>query len=66
MGIIMFCIGLVIGAQYKTYSFYYMLTCCRPIDFELQLGGKCQDPQELTQVSDWGSGMKPTTLQLER
>jgi hypothetical protein len=63
MGIIMFCIGLYIGAQYKTYSF---TACFRPIDFGLQLGGKSQNPQELTQVSDWGSVVKPTTLQLER
>ncbi|PNK91550.1 addiction module toxin RelE [Serratia odorifera] len=41
-------------------------TYYRPIDFELQPGGKCQNPQSLTQVSDWGSVIKTTTLQLER
>ena len=32
---------------------------------ELQLGGKCVHPQELTQVSDWGARMQATTLQLQ-
>ena len=26
-----------------------------PMAFELQLGGKGANPQELTQVSDWGA-----------
>ncbi|PYD37711.1 hypothetical protein CT690_16710 [Serratia plymuthica] len=34
--------------------------------FELQLGGKRRNPQELTKVSDWGECEQPTTLQLER
>ena len=32
------------------------------MDFELQLGGKSVEPQELTQVSDWGPRSQPTTL----
>ncbi|PWD71576.1 addiction module toxin RelE [Pectobacterium versatile] len=28
--------------------------CIYPIDFELQAGGNRRNPQELTQVSDWG------------
>ncbi|CAI2416674.1 Uncharacterised protein [Serratia liquefaciens] len=36
------------------------------MDFKSQLGGKYGNPQELTQVSDWGERKQPTTLQLER
>ncbi|ECC9152979.1 hypothetical protein DSN25_15385 [Salmonella enterica subsp. salamae] len=36
------------------------------MDFELQEGGKAANPQELTQVSDWGELTQPTHLQLER
>lgn len=32
------------------------------MDFELQLGGKGVEPQEFTQVSDWGPRSQPTTL----
>ncbi|CAI0787383.1 Uncharacterised protein [Serratia liquefaciens] len=32
------------------------------MDFALQLGGKGVEPQELTQVSDWGPRSQPTTL----
>lgn len=32
------------------------------MDFELQLGGKGVEPQELIQVSDWGPRLQPTTL----
>ncbi|VEA64099.1 Uncharacterised protein [Serratia plymuthica] len=32
------------------------------MNFELQLGGKGVEPQELTQVSDWGPRSRPTTL----
>jgi hypothetical protein len=32
------------------------------MDFELQPGGKGAEPQELTQVSDWGLRSQPTTL----
>ncbi|PHY65646.1 hypothetical protein CS368_15710 [Serratia marcescens] len=30
--------------------------------FKLQLGGQLTHPQELTQVSDWGERVQPTTL----
>ncbi|ESJ46072.1 hypothetical protein CFSAN001082_04070, partial [Salmonella enterica subsp. enterica serovar Havana str. CFSAN001082] len=33
--------------------------------FELQEGGKRADPQELTQVSDWGKGTQPQHMQPE-
>ncbi|PAN76744.1 addiction module toxin RelE [Enterobacter cloacae] len=33
--------------------------------FKLHQGGKSENPQELTQVSDWGEQMQPTQRQLE-
>ncbi|MBB3305609.1 hypothetical protein FHW71_002133 [Enterobacter sp. Sphag1F] len=33
--------------------------------FSLQEGGKCVNPQELTEVSDWGEHTQPTPLQRE-
>ncbi|RJT23111.1 addiction module toxin RelE [Buttiauxella izardii] len=30
--------------------------------FELQQGGKRENPQELTKVSDWGERKQPTPL----
>ncbi|PNK88491.1 addiction module toxin RelE [Serratia odorifera] len=32
---------------------------------ELHQGGKFVNPQELTQVSDWGEQMQPTQRQLQ-
>ncbi|AVL83843.1 hypothetical protein C5T94_23770 [Raoultella ornithinolytica] len=32
------------------------------MDFELQEGGKAENPRELTQVSDRGEQMRPTHL----
>jgi len=37
-----------------------------PIDFKMQEGGKQENPDELTQVSDSGERAQPTHLQLER
>jgi len=37
-----------------------------PIDFKIQEGGKQENPDELTQVSDSGKRLQPTHLQLER
>ncbi|AHY09492.1 toxin RelE [Serratia plymuthica] len=36
------------------------------MNFGLQDGGKRVNPQELTQVSDWGETARPTHLLLER
>lgn len=36
------------------------------MDFKLQLGGKCMNPQELTLVSDWGDYTQPTKLLFEK
>ncbi|PAC08531.1 hypothetical protein CD006_22550 [Enterobacter sp. 10-1] len=36
------------------------------MDFWMQQGSKRQSPQELTQVSDWGEGVKLTPLRPER
>ncbi|RHI06369.1 addiction module toxin RelE [Enterobacter cloacae] len=33
--------------------------------FKLHQGGKSENPQELTQVSDWGEQTQPTQKQLE-
>ncbi|EAA7604043.1 addiction module toxin RelE [Salmonella enterica subsp. enterica] len=33
--------------------------------FELRQGGKGMNPQELTEVSDWGERAQPTQKQLE-
>ncbi|PYD41164.1 hypothetical protein CT690_03085 [Serratia plymuthica] len=36
------------------------------MDFKAQEGGKRENPQELTQVSDWGERAQPTHLRFER
>ncbi|WP_369789913.1 hypothetical protein [Rouxiella sp. WC2420] len=37
-----------------------------PVDFRRQQGGNWKNLQELTQVSDWNDGTKPTHLPFER
>ncbi|HCR64495.1 MAG TPA: addiction module toxin RelE [Serratia liquefaciens] len=37
-----------------------------PIVFRQWLGGKQVNPRELTQVSDWGAPVQPTTPRFER
>ena len=57
--------GLVILAGPAVVSLLAKDKSRYPKAFGLQQGGNAANPQELTQVSDWGERGKPTRMQLE-